>query len=132
MLAFELQDAVASLLVASASAANTAGATSSTGQWMDTVGLEGDIAVIMAALSLTGTITGKLQSASDANGTGATDIAGTGFTLCTSGDGLTTRVQTVCVNAKAVIQRYLGFAGVVVTGPVINLTVVAIARKKYV
>lgn len=117
-----LDDGTIFQMVTSASCANTAAATSGSGQWMDMSTLQGDLAVIMNPGALTGSLTGKLQCADDANGTNATDIAGATFAAAVAGTP-----QVVYIQANQTAKRYVGFAGVIVTGPAI-VGVVAYGR----
>lgn len=120
------QDTVTSLL-APINASNTAAATSGTGKWLDVRQYTSEIIVTQIVGVTTGTISGKLQSASDANGTSAADI--TGFTVTAStaaGDKTFT-----AVDPKKVVGGFLGYVGTVVTGPV-QVTVVASGQKQVV
>jgi hypothetical protein len=114
-------------LLTAASAANTAAATSGAGQWIDTRPFEGDILVIQALGALTGSIVGKLQAASDANGTGAADISGAAFTSATAHG-----IQAIAVDKNSMPSGlpFLGFVGTITTGPAI-VGAVAIGRLKY-
>lgn len=117
---------VATILPA-VSAANTAAATTSTsGGYLDVRQYQGELLVITQTGAITGSVTGKLQSASDANGTGAADITGATFTA------ISTANQTVkCIlDPKKVTGGFLGYVGTVVTGPV--LISVSVAGKKQV
>jgi hypothetical protein len=102
---------VGSLLVA-VSAANTAAATSGAGKWLDVRPYDGEILVTLQLGAVTGTIAGKLQSATDANGTGAADI--TGATFPTSVANSTVKVV---LDPKTVPGGFVGFVGTIVTGP---------------
>lgn len=114
-------------LIDSASAANTAAATSGSGKWLDVRTYEGDIIVTQQIGAVTGSITGKLQSASDANGTGAADITGYTYTLVNSANNS----QAIVVDAKKVVGGFIGYVGTIVTGPAL-VSVVALGQKKYV
>lgn len=117
----------ATSLIDAASAANTAAATSGNGKWLDVRAYEGDIIVVQQIGAVTGSITGKLQSASDANGTSAADISGYTYTAVSSANNS----QTVVVDPKKVPGGFLGYVGTIVTGPALTC-VVAIGQKKYV
>jgi hypothetical protein len=113
-------------LLAPINAAATANATSGTGKWLDVRPYDGEILVTQIIGVTTGTITGKLQSASDANGTGAADITGYAFTAGTgAGD------QSLAVDPKKVAGGFLGYVGTIVTGPV-QVAVGAAGKKKIV
>lgn len=114
-------------LIDAVSAANTAAATSGSGKWLDVRTYEGDIIVVQQIGAVTGSITGKLQSATDANGTGAADISGATFTAVSSANN----TQAITVDPKKVVGGFLGYVGTIVTGPALT-SVTAIGQKKYV
>lgn len=116
----------ASLLDA-VSAAATANATSGSGKWLDVRAYDGEILVIQQIGAVTGSITGKLQSASDANGTGAADITGATFTAVSSANN----TQFLAVDPKKVTGGFLGYVGTIVTGPALA-SVTACGKKKVV
>lgn len=105
------------------SAAATVNATSGAGKWLDVRVYDGEILVTQLLGAITGTIVGKLQSASDANGTGAADIAGATFPVNT-----TNQSSKVVVDPKTVVGGFLGYVGTIVTGP--SLVGVTAAGKK--
>lgn len=108
------------------SAANTAAATSGSGMWLDVRPYDGEIAVTLELGAVTGTIAGKLQSATDANGTSAADI--TGATFGTTGANTSTKIV---IDPKAVPGGFLGFVGTIVTGPSL-ISVSTLGKKKIV
>lgn len=112
MLSSQGSAATAKALLRPVSAANTAAATSGSGMWLDVRPYDGEIMVVLELGAVTGTISGKLQSATDANGTGATDITGATF-------GTTTANSTtkIVIDPKKVAGGFLGFVGTIVTGP---------------
>lgn len=118
--------ATSTSLLRSVSAANTAAATSGSGLWLDVRPYDGEIMVTMDLGAVTGTIAGKLQSASDANGTSAADITGATF-----GTTLTNTTTKVVIDPKKVTGGFLGFVGTIVTGPSL-ISVVASGKKKIV
>ncbi len=124
--AFQRDDESASQLLSPASCANTAAATSGNGFWVDLAQFEGDILVTQSVGAVTGSITGKLQSADDANGTNAADISGATFTAVSSANN----VQSISLDANSTAKRYLGYVGTIVTGPAL-VGVVAHGTKKY-
>lgn len=112
-------------LLPAVSAANTAAATTSTsGGYVDVRQYQGEILVTLQTGAITGSVAGKLQSASDANGTGAADITGATFTLVNAAS----KTLKYALDPKKVVGGFLGFLGTVVTGPV--LISVSIAGKK--
>ena len=117
---------VARIALGPVSAANTAAATSGTAQWVDTIDLEGTLEVTVAIGALTGSVTGKLQTATDANGTGAADL--TGYTHATISTAATSAI--IVVPKNALTNRYLGYVGTVVTGPAL-ISVTVQGSKKY-
>ena len=126
MLNSQASAATSTSLLRSVSAANTAAATSGSGLWLDVRPYEGEIMVTLDLGAVTGTIAGKLQSATDANGAGAADI--TGATFGTTGANSTTKIT---VDPKAVVGGFLGFVGTIATGPSL-VSVVASGKKKIV
>jgi hypothetical protein len=114
-------------LIDAVSAANTAAATSGTGKWLDVRPYDGEILVVQQIGAVTGSITGKLQSASDANGTGAADITGATFTAVSSANN----TQSLAVDPKKVVGGFLGYVGTIVTGPALT-SVTAGGKKKIV
>lgn len=124
MLNSQASAATMTSLLDAVSAANTAAATSGSGKWLDVRPYDGEIMVVLQLGAVTGTIAGKLQSATDANGTGAADI--TGATFGTTGANSTTKIV---VDPRAVTGGFLGFVGTIVTGPSL-VSVVAGGKKK--
>lgn len=120
-----LQDLQMTPLLAAAAAANTAAATTGSGNWIDTANLEGDIAIAMAVQSLTGSLAGKLQCGDDNTGASPVDIAGATFATAVAGTP-----QMITVPANSLAKRFLGFVGTIVTGPA-DITVLALYRKQY-
>lgn len=124
--AFQRDDEVPFQILSTISATNTAGATSGSGNWMDTAAYTGDILVTLSTGAVTGSVTGKLQAADDANGTNAADITGATFTAISAAN----KVQSLSVNSDSTAKRYIGFVGTVVTGPVL-ISVTGHGVKKY-
>lgn len=118
--------ATSTSLLRAVSAANTAAATSGSGMWLDVRPYDGEIMVTLDIGAVTGTIAGKLQSATDANGTGAADITGATF-----GTTLTNSTTKIVVDPRAVAGGFLGFVGTIGTGPSL-VSVVASGKKKIV
>lgn len=127
MLFSQASAATATSLIDAVSAANTAAATSGAGKWLDVRIYDGEFLVTQQIGAVTGSITGKLQSASDANGTGAADITGAAFTIVSASNN----TQTFALDPKKVTGGFLGYVGTVVTGPVL-VSVTAAAKKKVV
>lgn len=112
MLSSQGSATTAKALLRPVSATNTSAATSGSGMWLDVRRYDGEIMVVLELGAVTGTISGKLQSATDANGTGADDITGATF-------GTTTANSTtkIVIDPKKVVGGFLGFVGTIVTGP---------------
>ncbi len=108
------------------SAANTAAATSGSAKWLDVRAYDGEILVTQVLGAITGTIAGKLQSATDANGTGAADITGYTFPVNT-----TNQSSKVVVDPRKVVGGFLGYVGTIATGPTV-LAVTAAGKLKIV
>lgn len=127
MLLNQASAATMTSLIDAVSAANTAAATSGPGKWLDVRPYDGEILVVQQIGAVTGSITGKLQSASDANGTGAADITGATFTTVSSANN----TQTFALDPKKVAGGFVGYLGTIVTGPAL-VSVTAAAKKKVV
>jgi hypothetical protein len=122
--------ATATSLLDAVDAADTTAASSGTGKWLDVRPYDGEILVIQnVGVVDAGSVTGKLQYASDANGTGGTDITGATFTAVTTSNDPNT--QSIAVDPKKVIGGFLGYIGTVVTGGAL-ISVVAAGKKKVV
>src|SRR3954466_11637401 len=79
MLLNQASAATSTSLLDALSAAATANATSGSGKWLDVRPYDGEIIVTQNLGAGPRTIAGKRQSASDANGPSAADIAGAPF-----------------------------------------------------
>lgn len=108
------------------SAAATANATSGSGKWLDVRAYDGELLVTQQLGAVSGTIAGKLQSATDANGTGAADI--TGYTF---GTNTANSTSAIAVDPKKVSGGFLGYVGTIAGGPSL-VSVVASGKKKIV
>lgn len=118
---------VSRVALPSVSATNTAGATTSTsGGYVDTQDLEGDLVLVVVTGAITGSVIVKVQSASDANGTGAADMTG----YATGSISTAAQTATIVIPRSAMTARYLGVVGTVTTGPVL-IGAVLIGSKKY-
>lgn len=126
MLLSQASAATSTALLNAASCANTAAATSGAGLWLDVRPYDGEILVVANIGAVTGTIACKLQTASDANGTGAADLTGGAFAATVAN----TTVK-LAVDPKAVVGGFLGFVGTIGTGPSL-VSVVASGKKKIV
>lgn len=126
MLLNQASAATMTSLIDAVSAANTAAATSGSGKWLDVRSYDGEILVVQQLGAVTGTIAGKLQSASDANGTGAADISGATFAVNTANS-----TSTQAIDPKRVVGGFLGYVGTIATGPSL-VSVTAGGKKKVV
>jgi hypothetical protein len=126
MLNSQASAATATSLLDALSAAATANATSGAGKWLDVRPYDGELLVTQQLGAVTGTIAGKLQSASDVNGTGAADISGYTF-----GTNTANSTSTIAVDPKKVTGGFLGYVGTIATGPSL-VSVVAAGKKKIV
>lgn len=127
MLLNQASAATMTSLIDAASCANTAAATSGAGKWLDVRAYDGEILVVQQIGAVTGSITGKLQSATDANGTGAADIVGSAFTIVSAANN----TQSIAVDPKKVVGGFLGYVGTIATGPAL-VSVTAGGKKKIV
>lgn len=126
MLLNQASAATATSLLDALSAAATANATSGAGKWLDVRIYDGEMLVTQQLGAVTGTIAGKLQSATDANGTGAADITGATF-----GTNTANSTSTQAIDPKRVVGGFLGYVGTIATGPSL-VSVVAAGKKKIV
>jgi hypothetical protein len=110
MIGHDASAATAAIMLNPVSAANTAAATSG---WIDVRAFKGTIAVVAQVGAVTGSITGKLQSATDSGGTGAADIAGATFTAVSAAN----KIQKITIPATT--GPYIAYVGTVVTGPAV-------------
>jgi hypothetical protein len=122
------KDATVVNLLTNSSAANTAGAT---GTGVLVAEYEGDLLITQVVGAITGTLDGKLQACSAADGTGAEDITGAVFTqVTTSNDNPNLQTYVLSSNVMPAAKPYLRYIGTVDTGPsVVGVTMHA--RKKY-
>jgi len=118
--------ATSTALLDAISAAATANATSGSGKWLDVRPYDGEIMVTVNVGALTGSIAFKLQSATDANGTGAADITGATFATTAANS-----VAKIAVSPAQVVGGFLGVVGTIVTGPAL-VSAVASGKKKIV
>jgi hypothetical protein len=122
------------------SCANTAAATSGSAQWVDVRAYDGELLVtqVTGAFTGTGTLAGKLQYASDANGTGATDITGATFPTVTLDTNAITvgsvgrATESIAVDPKKVIGGFIGYVGTMTGITAALLAVTVHGKKKYV
>lgn len=127
MLLSQASAATATSLLDAVDAANTGAATSGSGKWLDVRIYDGELLVTQNVGVVTaGSITGKLQSATDANGTGAADITGYTFTAVSTANDPNT--QSLAVDPKKVVGGFLGYVGTIATGPA-AVSVVASGKK---
>lgn len=127
MLHSQASAATATSILDAVSAAATANATSGSGKWLDVRSYDGELLVIQQSGACTGTLAGKLQSATDANGTGAADITGATFTAVSAAN----KTHTVALDPKKVVGGFLGYVGTIGTGPSL-VSVTVSGKKKYV
>lgn len=127
MLNSQASAATSTSLLDAISAANTAAASTGSAKWLDVRPYDGEMLVIVQTGAITGTLAGKLQSASDVNGTGAADITGATFTSVSAAN----KTASFALDPKKVVGGFLGYVGTVVTGPVL-ISVTASAKKKVV
>jgi hypothetical protein len=92
------------------SKADTAAASSG---WIDCRSYIGTIVFDVSTDTITGTLAGKIQGASDSGGTGAADISGATHTNVTTAN----QVRSIVVPATA--APYMKYVGTVTTGPVV-------------
>jgi hypothetical protein len=108
MISHDSDAATATIVLNPASCAATANATSG---WIDVRAFKGTIAVVAQIGAVTGSITGKLRSATDSGGTGAADITGATFTAVSAAN----KIQKITIPATT--APYIQYVGTIVTGP---------------
>ena len=129
MLASQASAATATSLIDAISISATV--TSGTGKWLDIRPYDGEILVIQQIGALAGTtpaVAGKVQSASDANGTSAADISGATFT---SVGPTGNNTQSLVINPKLVPGGFIGYVGTLTGtgGPTALVSIVAAGKK---
>ena len=126
MLHSQASAATATSLLDAISCANTAGATSGAGKWLDVRAYDGEILVIQQSGAVNGgTLNGKLQSATDVDGAGAGDITGYTFTAVSAAN----KTHTVVVDPRRVPGGFLGYVGTIAVGQPILISVTAVGKK---
>lgn len=129
MLANQAQACDVVSLLTNASAANTAAAT---GTGVDISKYEGSIMVTQVVGTITGTLDGKLQECTLADGTDAADITGATFTqVTTSNDAPNVQKITIPAGSLTAGKPFLRYVGTIGTGPSV-VGVVFHAHPKYV
>lgn len=128
-----LDDCQAAALLLPVSAANTAAATSGAGAWLDISNFIGDILVVqnVGALTGAGSLNGKLQAASDANGTGAADVTGATFTSITTSPG-GCQIYAISPDQMPSNKTFLGYVGTITGFTAALIGVSAHGRKRIV
>jgi hypothetical protein len=115
------QSATPRILLSPVSAANTAAAT---GTGVDLQGYDGDLIVTQTVGAVTGSITGKIVTSDVSNLTSSTDLVS--FTAVSAANN----TQNVAIRRSA-CQRYIGYVGTVVTGPVLVSVTVSASLKVF-
>ena len=111
---------------------NAAATLNATSSGVDIRKYEGDILVIESVGVVTaGTITGKLQACSAADGTGAEDI--TGATFVQAGTSTDDRLAKYVLSSDALplAKPFLRYIGTIATGPA-QVAVTFVSRPKYI
>jgi hypothetical protein len=108
----------------------SANVASGAGKWLDVRPYDGEILVIQNVGVLTGTnptVAGKLQTATDANGTSAADISGSAYTSVSSNNN----VQALVLDPKKLAAGFIGYSGTLggTAGPTALVSVVAAGKK---
>lgn len=126
-----LDDCQAAPLLAPVSAANTAAATSGAGLWLDISNFVGDILVVqnVGVCTGAGSINGKLQAASDVNGTGAADVTGATFTSITTSPG-GCQVYAISPDQVPAAKTFIGYVGTIAGFSAVLVGVSAHGRKR--
>jgi len=127
-----LDDCGAAALLHAVSAANTAAATSGAGLWLDISNFIGDVLVSqdVGVCTGSGSINGKLQAASDANGTGAADVTGATFTSVTASNN--SQVYAITPDQMPSNKTFIGYVGTIAGFSAVLVSVTAHGRKRIV
>jgi len=127
-----LDDCGAAALLHAVSAANTAAATSGAGLWLDISNFIGDVLVSqdVGVCTGSGSINGKLQAASDANGTGAADVTGATFTSVTASNN--SQVYAITPDQVPSNKTFIGYVGTIAGFSAVLVSVTAHGRKRIV
>lgn len=117
MISSDSRAASAVKVLAAIAASNTTDATSG---WIDVQPYKGTLKFIVNTGTITGSVAGKLRSATDSGGSGAADITGATHTsISTAG-----QIREILLPATA--AKFVQYVGTVTTGPVvISVTLVA-------
>jgi len=126
-----LDDVQAVCLLAAVSAANTAAATSGTGLWLDVSNFLGDVLIVqnIGACTGAGSVNGKLQAGSDANGTGAADITGATFTSVVA-TGPNCQIYALDPSQCPAAKTFIGYVGTIAGFSAVLIGVSAHGRKR--
>ncbi len=117
MISSDSRAATAVTVLPAVAAADTAAATSG---WIDVRKYKGVIKFVVNTGTITGSVAGKLQGATDSGGSGAADITGATHT------SISTASQIREILLPATTAPYVKYIGTVTTGPVvISVTLVA-------
>jgi hypothetical protein len=115
-------------LLDTVSAGTTGAATSGSGKWLDVRPYDGEILIIQQLGAFGGTlptIAGKLQSATDANGSGAADISGATFATNTASS-----TSGLVLDPRKIPGGFIGYVGTITgTLPTVLVSVIAGGKK---
>ena len=118
------QAAVATSLVMSQNAANTAAATSG---WVDVRQYEGDLLFVQKVGALTGSIAGAIQDATDNSGTGAAAMTPNEGAFTSVSSANSTQKRTIDAKSTRGFVRYVG---TVTTGPAqVDVTLLSVPKN---
>ena len=92
--------------------------------WTDVRGFEGDLLIIQTVGAITGSITGKLQDATDGSGTSAADVSGATFTVVSAANSILKLVLP-----RVSVRGWIRYTGTIATGPAL-VSVMLAARPK--
>lgn len=118
------QAAVATSLVMSQNAANTAAATSG---WVDVRQYEGDLLFVQKVGALTGSIAGAIQDATDNSGTGAAAMTPNEGAFTSVSSANSTQKRTIDAKSTRGFVRYVG---TITTGPAqVDVTMLSVPKN---
>jgi hypothetical protein len=115
MLNTSIQGAVATKILDTISAANTAAATSG---WVAVGAGEGDVLFTLYTGAVTGSLASILQTADDSGGTGVRTVTFSDGTAAFTGISAANKIESKTVDRKA-LGTHVKFVGTVTTGPIL-------------
>jgi hypothetical protein len=125
----EAGNVVANSLLDPVSATSTAGATTASGNWVDSEVFEGYLIAVqqVGVVTGTGSLTGAINTSAANTGATPAAVAVGGFAAVTASSS----IQSVVIPKTALTNRYVGYVGTIagITGALVGVSL--LAAKKY-